>query len=133
MKKTKTRSYADTGKSAFFYEELGVARAHYKLDSVMAAADITQSALAKRMGLTEPGVSRLLDIDRNLTIRKFASIMFHLGQEVDFVTAAIEGAKAVSNARTGYASLRSLPNVGDQSYRTNDLDAVMRDEKMGAA
>lgn len=38
------------------------------------------------MGVTKSAISRILDEDRNLTIKKIAEIFYHLGEDLEVIT-----------------------------------------------
>lgn len=68
-----------------YHVQLTLAKAHARVAEIMEAKGINQVELMRRMGCSEAHVSRLLDDERNLTLKSYGSIMFALGCEVDFV------------------------------------------------
>jgi len=60
-------------------ENEALAQAVGALESGLKRADISKSALARRLGVTLPAVSTLFDPQRNLTIRTFARTADALG------------------------------------------------------
>lgn len=64
-----------------YAREAIVVDAQIEIQRLMEQNGITQKQLAGRMGVTESYVSQFLGASaRNLTLRTYASIMFHLGE-----------------------------------------------------
>ena len=59
-----------------------------KICEIMEKKDISQRELAKRTGLGEAAVSRLLSDDRNLTLKTVSRVFHALGEKVEILTAS---------------------------------------------
>ena len=75
-----------------FYEELAILKAQETIAELMKANGTTRTDLAKALNQSKAHVTELLSDGRNLTLRTFARVCFHLNAEVDFNTYTI-GAK----------------------------------------
>lgn len=82
MTTIKAKNSGDFRKSPTFYEELFMLRAQHMISSLMTKLGMKQAELASKLGIRESAMSRLLDVDRNLTFRSFARICFALDHEV---------------------------------------------------
>ena len=75
-----------------FYEELTILKAQNTIAELMKNSGTTRTELAKSLNQSKAHVTELLSDGRNLTLRSFARVCFHLNTEVDFQTHTI-GAK----------------------------------------
>ena len=96
MSKTKKSSYPksikDFKNDPLFYEELAILKAQEKIAELMKNSNISKTELAKSLNQSKAHITELLSDGRNLTLRTFARVCFHLNAEIDFQTYLI-GAK----------------------------------------
>lgn len=96
MPKTKKSSYPKSIKNfkndPLFYEELAILKAQEKIAELMKNSNTSKTELAKSLNQSKAHITELLSDGRNLTLRTFARICFHLNAEIDFQTYLI-GAK----------------------------------------
>ncbi|MEO5667028.1 MAG: helix-turn-helix transcriptional regulator [Bdellovibrionota bacterium] len=84
MKKTRVRRNADFTNSATFQEDVALMKAQGVVNELLDKSGLNQKALAKKMEVSPSQICRLFDEERNLTLRSFVKICFHLGHEVTF-------------------------------------------------
>jgi transcriptional regulator with XRE-family HTH domain len=76
---------------------LGLAQAEVRyravelIEEVLAAEQVTQRELARRLGRSESAVSQVLGGDRNLTLNTLAEYLHVLGRRLDLKAAPPEG------------------------------------------
>jgi transcriptional regulator with XRE-family HTH domain len=120
---------ADFKNDPEFHVDLAVSKAHELIFEIMEKKDVSQAELAKRMKISEPAVSRLLNDDRNFGVAKFAEIMFWLGEELEFQCSSIleqkKGAESIPKYVGNVISLASY-QVGQEG--TAGAKAVDDDE-----
>jgi hypothetical protein len=80
---------SDFGNSPAFYEELAILNAQETIAELLESSQTTKTELASRLGQTKAHVTELLSEDRNLTLRSFGRVCFHLGAEIVFNTRPI--------------------------------------------
>ena len=83
------KSVKDFEKNPGFYEELAILKAQEKIAELMAGSNTKRTQLATLLKQSKAHVTELLSEGRNLTLRTFARVCFHLGVEVDFHTRRI--------------------------------------------
>ena len=71
-------------KDPVFYEELAILKAQEKIAELMKNSNTTRTALAQSLKQSKAHVTELLSNGRNLTLRTFARVCFHLNAEIDF-------------------------------------------------
>ena len=86
------KSTKDFKNDPIFYEELAILKAQEKIAELMENNNISKTELAKSLNQSKAHITELLSDGRNLTLRTFARICFHLNAEIDFQTYLI-GAK----------------------------------------
>ena len=87
MKKpTYPKSTETYKKDPVFYEELAILKAQEKIAELMKNSNTTRTALAQSLKQSKAHVTELLSNGRNLTLRTFARVCFHLNVEIDFHT-----------------------------------------------
>ena len=90
MSETKKISYpgnVDMYKNdSSFYEELTLLKAQEKIAELMENNNVSKAELAKRLNQSKAHVTELLSEGRNLTLKTFARVCFHLNTEIDFKT-----------------------------------------------
>lgn len=69
-----------------FYEELTLLKAQEKIAELMENNSVSKAELAKRLNQSKAHVTELLSEGRNLTLKTFARVCFHLNTEIDFKT-----------------------------------------------
>ena len=69
-----------------FYEELTILKAQETIAELMKSSNTTKAELAKSLNQSKAHVTELLSDGRNLTLKTFARICFHLNSEVNFQT-----------------------------------------------
>ena len=69
-----------------FYEELAILKAQEKISELMENSNTTRTKLATLLNQSKAHVTELLSDGRNLTLRSFARVCFHLNAEIDFQT-----------------------------------------------
>ncbi len=72
-----------------FYEELAILKAQDTIAELMKNSGTTRTELAKALNQSKAHVTELLSDGRNLTLRTFARVCFHLNAEVDFRTSVV--------------------------------------------
>ena len=65
-----------------FYEEWTLLSAQEKIAELMEKQNVSKSELAKRLSQSKAHVTNLLSGERNLTLKSFGRICFHLGVSV---------------------------------------------------
>ncbi len=83
------KSIEDFKDDPLFYEEVAVLSAQETIAELMQNSKTTRTQLAKLLNRSKAHVTGLLSNGRNLTLRTFARVCFHLGMEVDFKTRKI--------------------------------------------
>ena len=83
------KSIEDFKNDPLFYEEVAVLSAQETIAELMQNSKTTRTQLAKFLNRSKAHVTGLLSDGRNLTLRTFARVCFHLGMEVDFKTRPI--------------------------------------------
>ena len=86
------KSTKDFKNDPIFYEELTILKAQEKIAELMKSNNISKTELAKSLNQSKAHITELLSDGRNLTLRTFSRICFHLNAEIDFQTYLI-GAK----------------------------------------
>ena len=98
MSKTKKYTYPRTTamykNDPVFYEELAILKAQEKIAELLKNSNTTRTQLAKSLNQSKAHVTELLSDGRNLTLRTFARVCFHLNAEVDFQVRAIGSRKS---------------------------------------
>lgn len=69
-----------------FYEELTILKAQETIAKLMKDSNVSKAKLAKSLKQSKAHVTELLSDGRNLTLRTFARVCFHLKAEIDFQT-----------------------------------------------
>ena len=87
--KNKKGTYYPKGFDTFrensgFYEELAILKAQETIAELMKDSGTTRTELAKALNQSKAHVTELLSDGRNLTLRTFGRVCFHLKAEVDF-------------------------------------------------
>lgn len=80
-----------------FYEELTVLKAQETIAELLESSNITKAELAKSLNQSKAHVTELLSEGRNLTLKTFARICFHLNAEINFQTNLIEKKYNIKN------------------------------------
>ena len=113
----KTTKYPKTAKAfkrdPLFYEELTLLKAQEKIAELMKENNISKTELAALLNQSKAHVTELLSDGRNLTLKTFGRICFHLNAELDFQTYLI-GAR------------HSLKQSVNDSYLYKDLADQLR-------
>ena len=116
MSKTKRSSYPKSNKDfkndPLFYEELAILKAQEKIAELMKNNNTSKTELAESLNQSKAHVTELLSDGRNLTLKTFARICFHLNAEIDFQTYMI-GAKHSVKKLTSDKKLVSPYQLGE--------------------
>ena len=80
-----------------FYEELAILKAQEKIAELMKSSNTTRTKLATLLNQSKAHVTELLSDGRNLTLRTFARVCFHLNAEIDFHTYLIGSKHSAKN------------------------------------
>ena len=94
-----------------FYEELTILKAQETIAELMENSNTTKVELAKLLNQSKAHVTELLSDGRNLTLRTFARVCFHLKSEIDFQTYSLG---------IGYDEESTVNNKKLVSYQTTD-------------
>ena len=89
-KSTYPKSIKTFRNDPLFYEELAVLKAQETIAELMKSSNTTKAELAKSLNQSKAHVTELLSEGRNLTLKTFARICFHLNTEINFQTNSIE-------------------------------------------
>ena len=81
-----------------FYEELTILKAQETIAELMKNSNTTKAELAKSLNQSKAHVTELLSDGRNLTLRTFARICFHLKSEIDFQTYLLGAKKTTAES-----------------------------------
>ena len=107
-KKNKRSSYPKSfetfKKDPEFYEELTILKAQEAIVELMIKRGTTKTELAKALNQSKPHVTGLLSDGRNLTLKTFARVCFHLNAEVEFQTCMI-GEKSQRKQSSNFSPL----------------------------
>ena len=100
--KNKKGTYYPKGFDTFrensgFYEELAILKAQETIAELMKDSGTTRTELAKALNQSKAHVTELLSDGRNLTLRTFTRVCFHLNAEVDFHAYKIGAIRPATN------------------------------------
>lgn len=88
MKKKEKISFSENikafKKDPLFYEELAILKAQETIAKLMKKNNISKTKLASLLNQSKAHITEILSSGRNLTLRTFARICFHLKAEIDF-------------------------------------------------
>ncbi len=79
-----TKSYSDFMNDAEFHEDLAIMAAQERIAELMKEKGISRAELAQLLGKSKAFVTKLLSDRQNLTIRTFANVLYHLGEDAEF-------------------------------------------------
>ena len=131
-KSTYPKSFETFRENPDFYEELAILKAQETIAELMKNSGTTRTELAKALNQSKAHVTELLSDGRNLTLRTFARVCFHLNAEVDFHAYKIGAIKPAIDFNVPDWGIphraSSLPNTNQSansiknSYRLNTTD-----------
>lgn len=113
----------------FDAREAAVVDAQIEIHRLLEDKEITQAELARRMGVSEPYVSKLINgIAPNLTLRTYASIMHNLGEDAYIgIASYVDGLKGLNKSNDFMES-----NVITLNFRAaTEYNVDIEDETIG--
>ena len=81
-KRKKIKTLNEIEKDSFFYEELLLFRLQEVIAKALVETGMRKVDLAKKIGKSKSDVTQMLSSGRNLTIRSFAKVLFHMNREL---------------------------------------------------
>lgn len=115
----------DKANDAEFHSRLSVLRAQGFLQQILEDNGITQKELAARMGLKKSTVSRLLNSNRNLTIKSLAKVLHAIGMEPLWEARFIKGNKyAEETKRRQKMNILQFESSESSSSKEVDVSAA---------
>ena len=109
-----------------FYEELTILKAQETIAELMKNSNTTKAELAKSLNQSKAHVTELLSDGRNLTLRTFARVCFHLKSEIDFQTSLL-GAKYSEKITAESYQIKNVTSKGKLNRQQTHISKPMQE------
>lgn len=88
--------FGDIEENAEYYAELTTLRAQEHIATLMKQQSINRADLARMLGKSKAYVTRMLSDGYNMTMKTYASVLYHLGHEAHFQSQPIQNEQATT-------------------------------------